>query len=655
MHVLTYGLDHHIESKLDSNGIKTEFEAMYYHLDEHFKDLPSDEKDAMKSKIRRTCENYINVPSKSKYEETINGLSKRKDILILRQDKGRGVIIMDRKKYIGKCLSQLETSNFKKLDTDPTKTFETKVQTTLQKIKEAIGEDDYKKVYPSGSNPGKFYGTAKVHKLSETDEKNLSNVDKLPLRPIVSNIGTATYKLSKYLAGLLAPLGKSKYTVSSTEEFINRVKAMKPRSNQRMISFDVVSLFTNVPLERTIDIILRKIYDERLIKTKIKRDQMKKLLYLCTKEGHFSFNGEIYIQTDGVMMGSPLGSLIANIFMCELENNLVPTMEDVLGEWTRYVDDTFALIQPHAIQDVLQKLNSYDPRIQFTYEEEKNNTIPFLDVLIKKSSDNQLETTVYRKKTNNNIYMNWNAHSPRNWKIGTLKNLIRRTKMICSNADDLRNEIKHLETVFCDLNDYPTHVVRKIIEEEETRDQQIAESNDATEEGTNDDDNENDNDDEEKVVYINLPFAGSTGENLVKKLRQDIERKSKNLKIRVTYTPTKLGSKFAIKDKTTNEDQHNVTYHVSCGNKKCNSSYVGQTRCRIIKRTMEHSDKDNASHVLIHSKTTKHRRVTMKNVKILGRRYKTDFKRKISESLFIKQIKPDLNKQKDAFKLKLYN
>ena len=190
--------------------------------------------------------------------------------------------------------------------------------------------------------------------------------------------------------------------------------------------------------------------------------------------------------------------------------------------------------------------------------------------------------------------------------------------------------------------------MKKIIAEETTRSQ----SKDTTEGNIDDNHSTNENDNDEKVVYLNLPFAGSTGENLIKKLRQDIEKKSNHLKIRITYTPTKLGSKFATKDKTKNEDQHNVTYHVSCGNKKCNSSYVGQPRCRIIKRTLEHNSKDNASHVLIH---LKHRRVSMKNVKILGRRYRSDFKRRISESLFIKKMKPDLNKQKDAFKLKLYN
>ena len=73
-------------------------------------------------------------------------------------------------------------------------------------------------------------------------------------------------------------------------------------------------------------------------------------------------------------------------------------MDSVLKGWTRYVDDTFTFIEPGTTQDVLQKLNSYDPKIQFTFETENNRTIPFLDVLIRRTRDNQLETTVYRKK-----------------------------------------------------------------------------------------------------------------------------------------------------------------------------------------------------------------------------------------------------------------
>ena len=143
---------------------------------------------------------------------------------------------------------------------------------------------------------------------------------------------------------------------------------------------------------------------------------------------------------------------------------------------------------------------------------------------------------------------------------------------------------------------------------------------------------------------------------MMKKLSRKIERINKNkVKLRVTYTPNKLSTKFPVKDKIKLAHQHNVSYYIDCANKKCKSDYVGQTKCRTLKRTLQHNSKDNASHILQHSNATKHRRVTLENVKILGKGYKSNFKRRISESLFIKELKPDLNKQKDAFRLKLFN
>ena len=89
----------------------------------------------------------------------------------------------------------------------------------LRKIKHVVDEKLYKRSYPTSSKPGSFYGTAKVHKLKEREE-----VDKLTLRPTISNIGTATYEIARYLAELLAPLRKSKYTISNTKDFITRLK-----------------------------------------------------------------------------------------------------------------------------------------------------------------------------------------------------------------------------------------------------------------------------------------------------------------------------------------------------------------------------------------------------------------------------------------------
>ena len=113
------------------------------------------------------------------------------------------------------------------------------------------------------SRPDKFYRLAKIHKL-----KVNQGIGDLSLRPIISNIGTATYDLAKYLAKLLSPLSKSSYTVSSTNELVNILKNSSS-TDCDLVSFDVTSLFTNFPLEYTIDVILRKVYEEKLIKTDI--------------------------------------------------------------------------------------------------------------------------------------------------------------------------------------------------------------------------------------------------------------------------------------------------------------------------------------------------------------------------------------------------
>ena len=73
-----------------------------------------------------------------------------------------------------------------------------------------------------------------------------------------------SYKTSKYLAKLLAPLTKSEYTINSTKEFISYTKKLKVGKEYEMISFDVSNLFTNVPLELTIDLILKKVYQKKI-------------------------------------------------------------------------------------------------------------------------------------------------------------------------------------------------------------------------------------------------------------------------------------------------------------------------------------------------------------------------------------------------------
>ena len=96
-------------------------------------------------------------------------------------------------------------------------------------------------MYPTGSKPGLFYTTAKVHKLQSGERLN-----ELKMRPIVSNDGTATYETAKFLNSLLAPLGKSDRSLLNTEAFVKQVKGQRIPEDCKMISFDVKNLFTNI-------------------------------------------------------------------------------------------------------------------------------------------------------------------------------------------------------------------------------------------------------------------------------------------------------------------------------------------------------------------------------------------------------------------------
>ena len=98
-------------------------------------------------------------------------------------------------------------------------------------------------MYVTGSQPGILYGLPKIHKPN------------VPLRPILSSIGTAGYALSKFFVPLLKPLTFNQYTVKDSFSFVEEITSIANiNSYNTMVSFDVQSLFTNIPLVETINI-----------------------------------------------------------------------------------------------------------------------------------------------------------------------------------------------------------------------------------------------------------------------------------------------------------------------------------------------------------------------------------------------------------------
>ena len=140
-----------------------------------------------------------------------------------------------------------------------------------------------------------------------------------PFRPILSTINTPTFQLAKFLVSTLKSLSSNESTVKNLFAFAEEI--LEQDSACFMGSLDVDFLFTNIPLEETIDICTNTLFENTEKVEGLSKIEFKELLSLATKESYFIFNGQLYKQVDGVAMGSPLGPTLANAFLVHFEKN----------------------------------------------------------------------------------------------------------------------------------------------------------------------------------------------------------------------------------------------------------------------------------------------------------------------------------------------
>lgn len=172
-------------------------------------------------------------------------LEKDKTIVVLPADKGNATVIMDRTQYNDKMNEILSDVSYKPLTKDPSKKTErqlTQILKELESCKEITSTLRYK-LNPQHSTPAQLYGVPKIHK------------EGVPMRPIVSTMGSATYGLAKELTRILAPLvGNTERHVRHSAHFVQRIRDIRLQETDTLVSFDVVSLFTRVPIDEAMQL-----------------------------------------------------------------------------------------------------------------------------------------------------------------------------------------------------------------------------------------------------------------------------------------------------------------------------------------------------------------------------------------------------------------
>ena len=283
--------------------------------------LPDSKAEEIRSEVSRILRRSKPPKSniKQREKQALKQLNNNKNIVILPADKGNATVIMETDDYKEKIRNLLEPTTYKKLEKDPTSKFLRQINNVVKSS--TLPRDTIKSICKTEAVAPRLYGLPKIHKAS------------VPLRPIVSAIGSPTYYIAKHMSKLLAAhTGKTDSYLKDSAHFIQKIQDLHLEPGDILVSFDVVSLFTRVPVNESLNYI-SEIFTKDLVD----------IFRACLSTSYFMWDGDFYEQIDGVAMGSPLSPVIANFYMERFEQLILESASLKPKVWLRYVDDTFVV------------------------------------------------------------------------------------------------------------------------------------------------------------------------------------------------------------------------------------------------------------------------------------------------------------------------
>ena len=269
----------------------------------------------------------------------------------MKADKGNSLVVMDRSDYDSKMENLLEDeTTYTVIRKSPFKKVERDLNAMLLSLKNQgkLLEKTYRKLHSSDAIPPAIRGSIKHHKANH------------PLRPIVTSIDSALYNTSKFLSRILSPLqNQNGFSVTNSTQFRNEISNMTISEDETMVSFDVVSLFTAIPVDKACSYIRNKLENDDTLsdRTQLDIDDILRLLEFVLSNSFFVYNDKTYKQIHGCAMGSPVSAIVANLCMEVIEEQAIQSATTRPKTWKRFVDDSFAIINKNAITSFHDTLN----------------------------------------------------------------------------------------------------------------------------------------------------------------------------------------------------------------------------------------------------------------------------------------------------------
>ena len=549
-------------------------------------------------------------------------------------DKGIGFCLMPRKSYEDKLNPIINLPQFQKYEVKrknakhPVLKEEERVIETLSKLKKEgkIDEEMYKSLKPVGSQAPRLYGLAKVHK------------EDVPLRPIVSMPGSPYHRIAKQVADWLSLVPECKIN-SSTMKINKALKDISLNENECLVSFDVVSLYTNVPVDEAIHVCAELLFKHVCFET-LDKETFITLAKLACKDTVFSSHDGYYVQIDGLAMGSPPAPHLANGWLNSFEKSIQGTS----SFYFRYMDDVICTINKDEINDRLKTINNLHPCLTFTHELEQDGKIPFLDMWII-NKGGKLSSKWYRKPTDTGLVLNFHSLAPLKYKKSVVISFVRRIYTSSSSWQFFHEALDEAKEILTN-NQYPISFVEEIINV--TLGKLVGTDKDENVDNNDTMSEENNISIDSNAYILNVPnhekfnffvtYRGKPTDALAHKFRK------LNLPCKIVMTMRKMKTILpSLKPQIPRMLQSNVVYKINCPG--CMSSYVGQTTRHLLRRFKEHTG--NTGPVKSHLESCN---VTPDEnmISVIGKSQNLP-KLLTLEALYIREINPSLN-TKDEYR-----
>lgn len=340
-----------------------------------------------------------------------------KDTFATRSDKGGHTVVLKKSEYDVALAELLDEKNYLNLNFNPLQQlieWESELYNILKKnfkTKELLKGNFFA---PKTLLLAKFYGLPKVHK-----EGNV-------LRPITVTRGSPghfTGRIFNRMLNIVFP--RLTHHTKDSYEFKKFIDEIQIRENQVLVSFDVVSMYTNIPRTLVKTIIMgewRKFYDVFGIGKKILEKILDFLLSKCTI---FTAIDKIFQQREGLPMGGCISTALARIVMDRVIKQLFDKIPNTISFIRVFVDDTIAAIDYNDVDLALNTLNNFDPQMKFTHEiENQQGRINFLNLTLFRDG-NRVRTNWFRKPFASGRLLNFYSSHKRSTIVGTAENFIR--------------------------------------------------------------------------------------------------------------------------------------------------------------------------------------------------------------------------------------